>query len=1275
MRNLLPPFIQQQYRQGVFSGQMQAASLFADISGFTRMTDTLLRHGKDGVETLSEILNHVFTPTVQSIYACGGFIATYAGDAFTAVFPVQETPQEAAQRAFCAAQEIIEFFQKSGAYDSALGRFEFSAKVGLGFGAVDWGILGDEISRVFYFRGAAIDGCAQAEHYAEAGEIWAAPDFLAQMPALAYSKNLAQGGFAPVKNAPRLQMPHRKVEAPVFNEQETRLFGGTREFDFPEGEFREVVTVFIAFEGLPDLAAFVHAALKLQRQYGGSHLRLDFGDKGGNILVLFGAPVAYENKEERALQFLAELWRQVSTPAKIKAGMTCGMVYAGFYGSDLQKTFSALGSVTNQAARFMVRAEWGQALCDEGLSKTPGHEFSYLGDFSYKGRAQTIPTYALQRMETLRFQARPVPAENRSALLVGREQELHFLRDALAPLQKGQFGGVLYVDGGPGLGKSRLLQAFRQETPQFQWFFLPCDEVLRKSLNPLVYFLQEYFQQNAAASLEENRRRFETRFNQLFQQTRHFTLKRGLKSGRAFLAALLQLTEEDTLIRQYDAQARYENTLDALKNLLKAESARQPLILHLEDAHWIDPDSREFFRRLMRNVQDSPFLVLAACRYQDDGSPFTLTLDDETPQQRLALAPLSRADAEKIISFTLQSASAPVPPTTLTFIHQRCDGNPFFIEQTSLYLKENHLIDEQNHLDPRLASGEASLEIPSTINAILVARIDRLTTDVKEIVKTASTLGQEFATIILSAMLRKMSLVSEDALHSSLDAGEKQAIWQSISELRYIFKHALIRDAAYGMQLKKHLRALHKLAAESIEELFQADLKPYYANLADHYEKAGISQSAVRYLRLAAQTALNEYRNQEAAAFYERLLRYPLPPEEELQAWENKGKAERQFGDWEAAKQTFTRMLRRAKALHAPIWQAKAANALAYLLLAHGQVKQGFSLAKQAQALALQTGDLPQQVQSLKNLGMAAGIRGEREQARQIHTEMLALAKEIDDLPSITSALFQLREYLLSEGGLLAEFEQYLRRAEEKNDLRLMASLFFYIGDVHLMQHNYLAAEQVNRRMYEVVQTLGDKQGMCYAIGDRGIVLAELGRFEEAAECYREKLVLAREIGDGYNLWEGLFNSGALYSLQQNHAQSAEFLREAAHIARKYGLQSELALTLLEQAENSLAQNDLQTAQKFLAEAGALNSLLKDEDFTRKSRLLNAKLHKDARPLDDLLASASKEEERADLLFERWRMTNADSDRQQAQAVYQTLYDQSPRYLYSSRLQALQEKT
>ncbi|MEA2008802.1 MAG: tetratricopeptide repeat protein, partial [Chloroflexota bacterium] len=1259
MRNLIPPFIQQQYQQDRFGGKIEAASLFVDISGFTRMTDTLMKHGREGTEVLSDILKHLFTPTVQAIYNYGGFITTYAGDAFTALFVSSGDQHIVSKRALRAALETHQFFTQNNHYQSSLGTFTFGAKIGLGFGETDWGIVGPEMAKTYYFRGQAIDSCAQAEHYAEKGEIWGERFFLAQVEDLLLTPIQDESLFSQIEEVKDFKVSPVAFEAPEFPAEEMVKFTGEKEFYFPEGEFREVVAIFISFEDVPDLEQFMQIIFKLQHRYGGSHPALDFGDKGGKVLLFFGAPIAYENKDERALEFITDLRQEIRFPAHLRAGISKGILYAGFYGAEYQQAFSCLGSATNQSARFMMKAQWGQILTDGSIAKNPRFEFNHLGDFAYKGRLQQIMTYELENKAARKRMSIYTRTSHRSFknrqgdFFVGREEELDSLDRLLTPLQNAKFGGVVYVDGEAGLGKSQLVQALKQRiftsrdhaspgTRSFyKWFYMPCDEILKKSLNSVVYFLNEYFYQNEDDTLKDRKTNFEARFNNLFQKTRDSEIKQELKRTRSVLGGLVNLYWQGSLFSQLDAKGRYENSLSAVKTLIKAESARQPIIIELENGHWIDSDTKQFLQMLTRNVENYPFIIISACRYHDDGKQVDFGLQN-IPEERIQLNQITKNSARYMVAILADKKSGirPVPDETLDFIYQRSEGNPFFIEQICLYLQEHGLFDAQLNLTLTSDGGDPAFQIPSTINDVLIARIDRLTAELKEIVKTASVLGQEFAIAILSTMLLKTKFASKADILHYLNAGEEEVIWESISKIHYIFKHALVREAVYEMQLKKQLRALHKLAAESIEELYQSDLRPYYFSLAEHYEKAQMPENAIVYLKKAGKTAQRNYQNQDVIRIYDRLLTYPLSIEEKLKALERKGQALQLIGVWEQAIAEYHLLLTEAEKHRNPVWVAKAANRLGGILAKRGNTQESLSLANKSYEICTQTGNKKELVGALRNLGIVHGMLGEREKSRQYFNNMLAIAKEINDVKAIVSAVFQLREYLLKEGKLLDIFEKYLNIAQEEKDFREMARLLFYMGDIHLLTHNYTEAEKCNRRMYEIVQKTGDKQAMCYAIGDRGIIYADQGRHEEAIACYEEKMVLAYELGDGYNIWEGLHNMSSAYEYLKKYAQARSTLDKAISAAKKHELTRELCVSLLAKVELHLAREQTDEAIDAHAQASQLAQKIGAEELIFHNTLQAAKIHfatgGDDAPdqLLRLLAETLEEDKQADIFYE-----------------------------------------
>ncbi len=303
-----------------------------------------------------------------------------------------------------------------------------------------------------------------------------------------------------------------------------------------------------------------------------------------------------------------------------------------------------------------------------------------------------------------------------------------------------------------------------------------------------------------------------------------------------------------------EPKLRFENTLAAFKTLMMAESLRRPVVLQIEDAHWLDADSQELLKVLTRNVEMYPFAVLLTGRYQDDGSRFEVSVDEDVPQQAIDLDELPPADIQALAQQTLEGA---IDGELAAFLMEKTNGNPLFVEQLVQDMRERALI--------RMENGEWRAErtriekVPASINAVMIARLDRLAARIKAAVQTAAVLGHEFQVQVLSRMLRGDAQLAE-----RIKQAEAEMIWSALSELRYIFRHTLMRDAAYEMQLRAHLQKLHALAEEAIERVYGSDLGPHYADLAYHYDKAGDDEQAFRYARLAGERAVAQFANHEA---------------------------------------------------------------------------------------------------------------------------------------------------------------------------------------------------------------------------------------------------------------------------------------------------------------------------------------------------------------------------------------------------------------------------
>lgn len=498
MSNLIPSFIIDKCQNDLFSGTFDASTMFIDISGFTPMTQELMKNGKEGAEILNDILTEVFTPVIDIVYEYGGFISSFEGDAFTAIFS-PASPKQGKSHSVYAAEKIISLFKKLGHQETKFGAFSLTVKIGLSNGEVEWGIVGSDEHSTWYFRGEGIDGAVRAEKRCGKNEIFT-DDFLRSSASPKPGIEYRLPGLDPGSSGGNEKLDSIREATPHLFPPSVE--GGRSKF-FPEsvlnftgkGEFRDVCCAFVSFKELSnetELSTFAAKLLTETYNFGGYFEGLNFGDKGGNCLVIFGAPTAYENNIERAVDFVNAIR---SDYPDIRAGVTFGTVFAGLKGSKRRTIYGVIGDVVNLSARFMMKADWGEVWLDKSvqnhiktLYKTKANK-----PISFKGFHGFMVNYALQEKQEKRVSFF-------AGDLVGRKRELIRLSRFLRPIRNGKFGVIVTVYGEPGVGKSRLIyELMRKEG--IRTFTMQCDSILKKSLNPFAYFLNEYFIQSNVTRL------------------------------------------------------------------------------------------------------------------------------------------------------------------------------------------------------------------------------------------------------------------------------------------------------------------------------------------------------------------------------------------------------------------------------------------------------------------------------------------------------------------------------------------------------------------------------------------------------------------------------------------------------------------------------------------------------------------------------------------------------------------------------------------------------
>ena len=1149
MHRVVPQLIIENYRGSRFRGEMQTIVLFLDLSGFSSMTDTLMKHGHHGAEVLAGLMHGVFDPLVESIFAYGGKIVSFAGDGIMALFPIESDAESAALVALASAREIQERLSTNPGRQTQYGKFHFTARIGIAIGTVAWGILRskDEQAATYYFRGAPVDEAADAEHHARAGEIIITEDMNRLLDDAVSTQSFASFhrllGFRVKKPA------GTPTVFPQIDLEVARLF-------LPEqiiiqdlrGEFRQIVNLFMRFPDLPNekLYEYFHIVFELHKKYGGLLNRLDFGDKGCNMLMLWGAPVAYENDISRALNFILDLQDRVDFP--ITAGVTYYVAHAGYLGSAMCEDYTCYGWGVNLASRFMMTAPPHQVWVDDRIARRVSKRFdiSFLGAQHFKGFS------AEQGVNLLN--ARKLEAElNYQGELIGRERELTELINFVEPIWRGKFAGLILVVGDAGIGKGRFVHEFRSSVlfkkHSALWAICQTDQILRQSFNPLRSWLMNHLALVSTANSLERRQIFESKVQELIKATSDKTLAQELDRLQPALGALVDLQWPDSLYEQLDAEGRYNSSLLALIAFIKAESLRQPLILLIEDLHFIDGDTLNFLSRLKRALLASevqyPIAMIATSRPYGSKPP-----PEELVDVRVHLGGLTLEEVARLTEILLGG----VPAVELVkLVMERSEGNPYFVEQIIRYLQDENLI-EISQVGWNKVKRTREFFLPNDIRALLLARLDQLAHEVKDVVQTASVLGREFAL----SVLREMVSEADHIEHIVADAQEAE-IWVPHKEDRYIFTHGLLRDAAYTMQMRARRQELHRLAVMALEKIYTDELKFHYAELAYHAERAELREKTQHYYTLAGKVAAEMYRNSQAIDYFTRALAFTKTDdlESQFELLTERIALFHRAGERLSQAEDLDSLQKLAEQAEDSQRMAKAKMLYAQYFFTTGDYPRTVEVSELVVALSQEVGDVDTALGVYVVWSHALFRLGKPEEAMQHAKEGLDLARQAGRRVEEGKALNSMGLIALeSKEAPLAQtyLEEALAIAREANERMLESRVLVNLANSEAQVRRDCAAARV---YYEQAHLLaveqGDRYGQALCLSNLGWVCGLLGDFTSAYSYQEQALLIAREVGNVNQEIYNLMNLSSVAEAQEKAEEAVQYARNALALSKKTG--------------------------------------------------------------------------------------------------------------------------
>ena len=613
---------------------------------------------------------------------------------------------------------------------------------------------------------------------------------------------------------------------------------------------------------------------------------------GDGIMALFGAPIAHEDHAVRALRaalairdeiqaYDADVQRRWNVSCRMRLGVNTGTVVVGRIGDNLRMDYTAVGDTTNLAARLQQAATPGAVWVGEATHRLSANEFTWerLELDKLRGREGAVVAYVLTDLKHTvggRFED---PGIRGLTPLVGREQELKQMEAAWGDARDGK-GRVVSVVGEAGLGKTRLLHEFKRIVSSSASSMLcegSCfDHGNTTSYLPFRELLKTLFRLQSVRSETDA----VTRVNRGVEEL-------GLDGSVASaILNVLSYPVADEGFRTLPANLIRERTVKALRAVIAAVAARQPLALVFEDLHWIDQATEEVVSAL---VDDAPTLSLLLVlvfrpeymtnwKAQEHHSKIELArlaspssaemvraVLNKAHASLVALARISPQQSSEMIRQLLGAKS--VPAALERLVAQTTDGNPLFIEEFVLSLIESGALTGRGE-DWILTAAPERLKPPDTLQGLLLARVDRLTDDLKEILKVASVIGRVFTSSVLSeASSRRHGL---NAALADLEALELIYRQTDAAPGTYSFKHVLSQQAVYDSILIAKREGYHGQVGRAIESLEPDRLREHCELLAFHYERSSDLDKAVEYLHQANRKAIGISAMADAQDYFER---------------------------------------------------------------------------------------------------------------------------------------------------------------------------------------------------------------------------------------------------------------------------------------------------------------------------------------------------------------------------------------------------------------------
>jgi len=1069
------------------------------------------------------------------------------------------------------------------------------------------------------------------------------------------------------------------------------LFDGTQQgeiIELHEGERREVAILFADIKGFTALSErldpeqvrmILDKLLQLFtlciKQYGG------YVDKyeGDLVMALFGAKVASERDTERAiraaLQMLEKLKQFNALLANnptvqgvelgIRIGINTGLVTTGRIGEKREGDFTVYGDAVNLASRMESNAPVNRIMLPEEAMQLVKETFEFEdhGEIQVKGKSKPVSVFLVKGLKAKHIHRWEV----KQSAYIGREKELAVLHETYDRVKKHLADGkdlsrleaqkplVVDIKGQAGLGKSRLMYEFLRDKGEHVWVLHGTTP--RFTQNPYCVFASLIRHSLNIAHIDPPpviKEKLETGFRALEPELYEESEIQNLRSSLPLMGYLLGVKYDDLRL-QLTGKELQPHLQTAIRYFLEATAAKAnhvglPLLVILEDLHWLDEASQTTLEFLMNTLN------LEARRKQKDFKYLVFFLvyrpEYEVPQAvhneaeflEIELQPLDEHDAERLIRS--MSAELELPADLKHQLIEKSAGNPFYLEEWV------HLISEM----PPSRRTTALLSVPKTLTGLILSRIDRLEHDVKLLLQKAAVIGKEFFVEILAEIEKKLQ--RPENISAQLDHLEaRDFVFRTLGSKysAYLFKHIITQEVAYNTLLIANRKILHRIVAEVIEEQFADNVEEFYYDLAEHYSKAEIQEKAFEYLKKAGEKAQANYDNQKAIALYDQVIALAQTREDretEIDYLLKKGEIFWLIGKWDEQREINGEAFRLAEKTHDQKRIAEATLALGRSYWLKGEHNNALMYLRQARTgfeIIHDKSGMGRTVNTMGNVYKEPEV-GKYTKAIECYLEAINICeKSNEDKKWIPGVQCNMGIAYTDQGEYdkaMACYQTALKmNATLGNDKFLFALTIAVTAYTNCMKGDYDAAMACYEQWITMSQEIGSKWMTSNAFGWLGFMHQLKGNYDTAIVCYDQAIAVAEELQREYHL-------------------ATWFIRKGE------------TLLLLQKTEEAQAVNaqGLQFAEKVdVRKAYVREEIFRSHVLSAKIDFVLGKKTEAIRRLSDMLTHTQDEAEIAGLHYELWKMTGKENHRQTALERYRTLHKQTPKFEYKKRIEELRE--